>query len=256
MAIASPKEQGEQWQRLATLFADLGRQLVASQPDLDGVLAMLTHRAVEVVELAEHAGVTRSRRSGGFETVAPTSPVACQVDAIQYALGDGPCLDAASRQGSALYCTGNLEADERWPEFGQRATQEAGIRSMLSVRFFLEDNDMVAGLNLYSSLPSAYSSADQTVAILLATHGALALAAAHRQGQVDGLNRALQTNRRIGVAIGILMATFKVSQEQAFDLLRVASQSSHRRLADVADDVVTTGTLNLPQLAGDHDAAS
>jgi hypothetical protein len=256
MAIASHNEAPEQWLRLAQLFADLGRELLVNRPDLDAVLTVLTHRAVEVIDLAEHAGVTRSARTGGFETVAATSDIACQVDDIQYELGDGPCIDAAKPQGDSLYYTGCLDMDERWPEFGKRAAGEIGIHSMLSVRFFLEEDNMVAGLNIYASELNAFGSADHTVATLLATHGALAVTAARRQGQVDNLNRALQSNRQIGVAIGIVMATFKVTQEQAFNLLRVASQSGHRRLADVADDVRRTGTLTIPQLAGNHDVTT
>jgi hypothetical protein len=40
------------------------------------------------------------------------------------------------------------------------------------------------------------------------------------------------------------MALHKVTREQAFDLLRVASQRLHRKLADIARDVAETGTLS------------
>lgn len=52
-------------------------------------------------------------------------------------------------------------------------------------------------------------------------------------------------NREIGVAIGVLMHEHRLSQAQAFDVLRAASQDSNRRLADIALEVVTTGTLNI-----------
>ena len=54
---------------------------------------------------------------------------------------------------------------------------------------------------------------------------------------------AVETNREIGAAIGILMATQQLNQTQAFDALRAESQHSHRKLRDVASDVVFTGTL-------------
>jgi hypothetical protein len=47
----------------------------------------------------------------------------------------------------------------------------------------------------------------------------------------------------IGVALGVLMSARKVTQEQAFTLLRVASQNLHRKLRTVAAEVVETGTL-------------
>jgi AmiR/NasT family two-component response regulator len=66
--------------------------------------------------------------------------------------------------------------------------------------------------------------------------------------QVQHLERALQSNRGIGIAIGVLMNQYKITKEQAFDLLRLASQHGHRKLVDVALDVTETGTLELPPL--------
>ena len=57
------------------------------------------------------------------------------------------------------------------------------------------------------------------------------------------LTEALATNRQIGQALGILMATYKLTSQQSFDLLRGVSQHSHRKLRDVADEVCQTGTL-------------
>ena len=55
---------------------------------------------------------------------------------------------------------------------------------------------------------------------------------------------ALSSNRQIGAAIGILMASHKVTSDRAFALLREASNKTNRRLRDVADQVVLTGSLD------------
>ena len=39
------------------------------------------------------------------------------------------------------------------------------------------------------------------------------------------------------------MSEYKISRSRAFDLLRIASQNSNRKLRDVAADVAHTGTL-------------
>ena len=57
------------------------------------------------------------------------------------------------------------------------------------------------------------------------------------------LQVALASNRRIGTAIGILMAHQRITDAAAFELLREASQRTHRKLRDIAEDVVLTGTL-------------
>jgi hypothetical protein len=51
--------------------------------------------------------------------------------------------------------------------------------------------------------------------------------------------------------MGVLMNRHKISRSQAFDLLRVASQNTNRKLADIAVDVADTGVLDLPGPADD-----
>jgi hypothetical protein len=68
-----------------------------------------------------------------------------------------------------------------------------------------------------------------------------------RQVEAEHLRIALASNRQISTAIGILMANHKLTSEHAFDLLRRVSQYSHRKLRDVALDIVDTGTIELPR---------
>jgi signal transduction histidine kinase/DNA-binding response OmpR family regulator len=63
------------------------------------------------------------------------------------------------------------------------------------------------------------------------------------EARVAHLEKALLSNRQIGAAIGILMQQFKITQSDAFDLLRRASQAANSKLRDIADDVVLTGAL-------------
>jgi AmiR/NasT family two-component response regulator len=67
------------------------------------------------------------------------------------------------------------------------------------------------------------------------------LAAAEEK--IAGLEAALGSNRQIGTAIGILMNQRRVDSQTAFDLLRTTSQHAHRKLRDIAAEVVHTGSL-------------
>ena len=226
---------------LATLFADIGRQLAAHERTADA-LAAVVEISVLRVPGAEWASVTRGR-NGSFETIASTDAAATRADGIQYELRSGPCVDAILQE--TVFRTGDLGADPRWPEFGRRAIG-LGVRSMLSFRLFLENVDLTAGLNLYATTREAFDDTSQTVGTLLATHGALAISAAAARELAAHLQQALTTNRDIGVAMGVLMNQYKITRNQAFDLLRVASQNTNRKLAQVAADVGDTGALNLP----------
>jgi AmiR/NasT family two-component response regulator len=59
--------------------------------------------------------------------------------------------------------------------------------------------------------------------------------------QAENLKRALEHSRGIGAAIGIIMAFKKMTQDEAFDWLRRASQDQNRKLYDMAQDIVATG---------------
>jgi hypothetical protein len=232
MSAMSPAE-------LAAIFAELERELTALT-DADSVLRLLTTRAVELVPGAEHAGITRGR-NGRFETVGATDELVDDVDAVQYELGSGPCVDAILE--ATVFNAPDLRADQRWPDFGARAA-DLGVHSMLSFRLFTENNpDLIAGLNLYAGKPSAFDEASESMGMLFATHGALAVAGAAAQEKADNLVIALQNSREIGVAMGVLMARHQITREEAFNLLRIASQRMHRKLADVAGEVADTGTL-------------
>ena len=227
---------------LIGLFHDLGRELSSHQRRLEAVTAV-TELAVRRVPGTDWASV--SEGSGGtFTTTAATHEEARAVDQIQYELDTGPCVDAILQD--TVFRTDDLRTDRRWPTFAERATRTSATRSMLSFRLFLEGDDRIAGLNLYSTRTGAFDEGSEVVGTLMATHGALAVQAAAAREQAAQLQRALLTSRDIGTAMGVLMAQHKVTRTEAFDLLRVASQTSNRKLADIAADVADTGTLDLP----------
>jgi AmiR/NasT family two-component response regulator len=62
--------------------------------------------------------------------------------------------------------------------------------------------------------------------------------------RAENLTVALASNRRIGMAIGILMRACQMTETEAFDSLRLASQQRHQKLRDVAESVIETGELN------------
>ena len=47
--------------------------------------------------------------------------------------------------------------------------------------------------------------------------------------------------------VGVLMSREKITSERAFDLLRIRSNTTNRKLYDVAEQVVLTGQLSEPE---------
>ena len=209
--------------------------------------AAIVRASLRTIPGVQAAGVT-VKRGDQFRTVAPSEELVEKVDALQYDLRSGPCVDAILEQ--TVFCTGDLEHDPRWPTFGKRAAIEHGVRSMVGLRLFLGDLDStdetIASLNLYSREPDAFDDNSTIIGSIFATHAALAVTSAHGKEQAVNLRRAQESNREIGMAMGVLMSRHTLTQEQAFDLLRVASQHTHRKLREIAFDVVQTGMLDFP----------
>lgn len=61
--------------------------------------------------------------------------------------------------------------------------------------------------------------------------------------QVESLRKALDTNRTVGAAMGVLIALRHVQPDEAFDMLRRASQQTNQKLREVSEAVLLTGTL-------------
>jgi ANTAR domain/GAF domain len=203
--------------------------------------------AVETVSGARWASVTMLR-GDHFSTAASTSDRAERADLLQYKIGAGPCVDAV-RQDSA-YLTGDVSAEPRWSTWGQRASAEVGVNSVLSQRLHLhEETGILAGLNIYSDAKDAFNRGAIGVALVLATHGAVVLSERHASNRAKNLMKALNSNREIGVAMGILMQQHRFTRQEAFDVLKVASQNSNRKLADIAVEVADTGTLTISRVA-------
>jgi hypothetical protein len=153
----------------------------------------------------------------------------------------------------ALYHPEDLSQDPRWPEYGLRVSK-LGVASMLSYRLGhnygnLGDevdphsDSLIAGLNVYASRVAAFDDAAVQVGLVLATHAAALVAGEVNREKAKNLERGLQTNRDIGVAVGILMAQHRVTRSEAFNLLRIVSQNYNRKVHDVAEEVIETGAL-------------
>jgi GAF domain-containing protein len=222
---------------LAASLSDIARTLLAAQ-DVHDTLHRIVFETLRLIEPAEHAGVDVVT-GHSIDAVAPSSTTAQRVDEIQVDTGQGPCLDALREH--EVFRTGDLPAEERWPRFASIAFHETGVRSVLGVRLWVE-GDTLGALNIYSTAADAFDDYNQDVASVLAAHAAVAWTTARQQEQMEA---ALSTRDLIGQAKGMLMLTHGIDADEAFDLLRTASQRDNTKLRDLAqrivsgDDIVT-----------------
>ncbi len=222
-------------------FRDITSMLANQAGSVDSAKAV--HLAAELLPHTDHCGITLIRPNARPRTIAATDELPGAVDSLQYRVHQGPCLDAAD--SAAVVHTDDLAADRRWPQFADRCVDETGVRSMLSLRLPVRGTDR-AGMNFYATRPASFDELDVRVGSILATFAALAVVSELHERDTANLEAALRTNRQIGTAVGILMATEKVTEENAFQLLRQASNHLNRKLVDIAEQVHLTGRLPGP----------
>ena len=215
---------------LADAFADMARALLA-EDDVQHTLQKICDLAVETIDGCDHAGIS-FLKGGKVDTPAASDDVPRHVDVIQYEVGEGPCLDAIREH--EVFETGDLGNERRWPHFAGRAQRETGITSMLCFRLFVE-GDTLGALNLHSKAADAFGEESRTVGLVFAAHAAVALSTAMHDEQME---EALQSRDLIGQAKGMLMAREGITSDQAFDMLRRASQRLNVKLRDIAGGIV------------------
>ena len=214
----------------------LARELMA-EDTLDALLQRVVDASIANVEGAEHAGVTILTESS-VTTPAASDDLVIEIDRRQYGTGQGPCLTAALEQLTVVRVP-DLAVDPRWPAF-TAAVEDLDVRSVLSFQLYTGE-DTIGALNLYASGVDAFTDESVYTGQLLAAHAAVAAVAAEKSGQ---LRSALRSRDVIGQAKGILMERYKITADQAFEVLIQASQRSNRKLHVVAEDLTTTGQLS------------
>lgn len=222
---------------LENSFSQVALELFASGT-VEGTLQRIVELAERTVDGCDGAGVFVIH-DGDARTAAASNPLVVALDRIQIGADEGPCVDA-SRRGTTFYAA-DLADDPRWPTFGVAAVA-AGVRSVLAYSLSAE---RLSALNLYARLPAAFGATDRAKGQLFATLARLALDAAEERAagekRAGHLNEALRTRELIGQAQGILMERERVTADQAFDVLRRASQHMNIKLREVALALVETG---------------
>ena len=222
--------RGAQDVEFATTFAEVARGLL-DERGVDATLDRICSLAVKTVEGCQAAGISiaEGKRVTSRST---TDELPSTLDQIQTETQEGPCVDAIKEH--EVFITGSLAEEERWPQFAHRAHELTGVNSILSLRLFASE-DTMGSLNLYSKVPAAFDDEDIAVGSVFAAHAAVALAGATREEQLEA---KADTRDVIGMAKGMIMARQDVSDEEAFDILRRASQRANVKLREMADRIV------------------
>jgi transcriptional regulator with GAF, ATPase, and Fis domain len=212
--------------------------VMESITELSEYLDRVVHAVRRFVDGCDEVGVTILSNDRPH-TAAYSTVHTLEIDAVQYALDEGPCLDAA-RTREEQRVDDLCSDDGRWPTFA-RATRQDGMRSLFAVPL-VSGGQCVGALNLYAWEPHAFDGFDAALVRLAARRCADAVVAVT---QLDGMRRlagqleqAMASRAAIEQAKGIVMALRGIPEHEAFEVLRKTSQDRNIKVRVVAEQVI------------------
>jgi GAF domain-containing protein len=229
------------------LLRELSRVVLVDRT-LTEVLTDITAIAAQGIPGAEASSITLLRADKAY-TAAHYGEMALAADELQYEHGYGPCMDAG--RGGVLLRVDDMRTEKRWPDYVEHVVTATPVRSSLSVPLPYQ-GATIGALNNYSTVLAAFASpeslrAGTDVAEVIAV--AVANADAHAQlfDQARNMRVAMESRAVIEQAKGVLMAQRHVDAEQAFEILREASQRYNRKLRDIAAGIVESTVEHRPR---------
>jgi GAF domain-containing protein len=235
----------EHLDELTAAMADLAGTLEAEPAEAE-ILDAVCAEAVRVIPGADMASIT-AIRDGEPETAASTDERAVDVDRVQYAAGEGPCLRAA--ETGEIVRLPLATAGRLWPEFTEHA-RRLGVGSYLAAPLRVDER-LGGALNLFGYGDHGFAEADSRLLALYTTIVSFGLRTTRRYHQARqraaDLETAMRSRAVIEQAKGILMAVHRITAEEAVKRLVAESQHSNVKLRDVAtrfvDQLSSGGTL-------------
>ncbi len=243
------EDGGEPW----VFGEDAGLQeMVLNSGDVSSFLKELAALASSTLSTTAgtiHCGVTVVRHRK--PTVAASSDErARSLDELQNGFDDGPCLTALRRHETLL--VRDTRRERRWPEYLGEAAEQ-GIGLILAIPMELNGRGE-AVVNLYAEKPDSLSPSDIATAQNFVANASkslqLALKLAALRGTSDDLEDAMKSRAMIDMAVGVIMAQNRCTQEEAIHELTRSSGGRNTKLRETAAAVV--GAMNGRGLAREN----
>lgn len=195
--------------------------------------AAVSEAAGQAIECAITVKVTRKPT-----TAAGSSIRAVELDQLEQAIGDGPCIRAL--RDMSPVAIDDVSTDRRFPELNRKFA-EKGVYSSLGVPLGISGQARAA-LNFFAPKPAAFTPHvyDKALGFAAAAHNTLQLSVriGTAQSRAEDLDAAMQSRTAINLACGVIMAQNRCSQAEAIKILTKVSSNRNRKLRDVATELI------------------
>jgi GAF domain-containing protein len=171
-------------------------------------------------------------------TAAGSSVRAVQLDQLEQAIGDGPCLKALREMSTVLI--EDVSSDLRWPELNRKFV-EANVHSSLGVPLQIS-SEASAALNFFASKPRAFTPNVYAKAKGFAAAARSTLHLSVRIGtalsRAEDLEAAMKNKTAINLACGVIMGQNRCTQAEAIAILTKVASNRNRKLREVATELI------------------
>lgn len=227
----------EDWSEVVGQLSDLLVTFEDIRTFLDGMAglgaAVMSRSTGTRIECAVALG--RRKRTATF---GGSSERAMLLDRIEQTLEQGPCIDAMD--GGRPVLLDDARSSPQWGEYCE-ALGAAGIRSALGAPMNL-GQDSSAVLNFFASGPGAFTRRPFADALTFAGIAGKSLRVAIRitalTEAAEDLDAAMKSRSVIDTACGVIISQNRCTHEEAFRILRKASNDRNQKLRDLAQALV------------------
>ncbi|MET1088406.1 MAG: GAF domain-containing protein [Arthrobacter sp.] len=216
---------------------------VFDSKDVENYLGEVTHEFMRDIK-GESRGIGWAAtlfRLGKARTVAASNDQAREADREQCSFADGPVVEAL-RSGEFVLLS-DVTRDRRWPGYASAAASH-GVQALLCVPIVSEGMTSAA-INLYASLPHAFSSDDllraQSYARQVARALRVVVRVAERAEAAAGIAVAQSSLVLVDLAVRSLIDEYGLSREGALRFLQREASHHELDLRGAALNVVVPG---------------
>ena len=212
--------------------------MVLSQEHAAAAVHQLGQVAQDLNPSAAGAGVSVIDAYGTWTSTGATDHLVETADALQYELGEGPCLSAWATETPQRI--NDTTDDDRWPQWSAAAAR-SGIRSVLSVPLIFRDRCLGA-MKIYATVDNAFTDHEEQQLGLLAAVAATLVGSAQTRDAPQRLSASLQAGladrQAIDRATGMLMEQRATDPDDAHAMLLTASLTRGRPMVEVARQIL------------------
>ncbi|KUK98630.1 MAG: putative antitermination regulatory protein, ANTAR and GAF domain [Atribacteria bacterium 34_868] len=130
--------------------------------------------------------------------------------------------------------------DERYKE--KELAKKEGLVSMASIPMMVKDK-VIGVLNVYTNKPYKFSSAEVTLLYTVANQAAVAIEKTALIIKTKIIQEELDTRKKIERAKGILMEERKISESEAFSLIRKFSMDKRISMKEIAEAIILSSEI-------------